>query len=118
MECPARVGSVERVLMSLLLPDHAGGLRSTVNPAPTRQPGWIPRSARAIDAEPLPPEKVIVRDFEVSPSSISDDATLSHRLILAARLTIWRVEPETKWRAIFRSTLPRKAGFSRNSRSR
>jgi hypothetical protein len=70
-----------RALMSLLLPALlAACAQLSLSPQPV-QPTDPAVAAPAIEAEPVPPAKVMVRDFEVSPSSVRENASPLHRLV-------------------------------------
>ena len=69
------------VLMALVLTAVLAGCAGlSIKPQPI-QPSDPALAARAIDAEPVPPTKIVVRDFEVSPSSVRENASPLHRLI-------------------------------------
>ena len=70
----------KRVLMSIILPSVlAACAQLSISPQPV-QPSDPAVAARAIEAEPLPPSMVMVRDFEVSSSSVRENASPLHRL--------------------------------------
>ena len=58
----------------------AGCAGLSIKPQPI-QPSDPVTDARAIEAEPVPPTKIVVRDFEVFPSSVRENASPLHRLI-------------------------------------
>ena len=70
----------KRVLTLLVLPALAGCAQLSIRPQPVQPPNPAV-AARAIEAEPIPPSEVLVRDFGVSPSSVRDNASPLHRLI-------------------------------------
>jgi hypothetical protein len=71
----------KRVLMSVALPAVlAACAQLSVSPQPV-QPSGPAAAAHAIEAEPVPPNSVLVRDFEISPSSVRDNTSPLHRLI-------------------------------------
>jgi hypothetical protein len=71
----------KRVLMSIVLPAVlAACAQLSIRPQPV-QPSDPAVTAHAIEAEPVPPNKVMVSDFEVSPSSVRDNSSPLHRLL-------------------------------------
>src|SRR5215469_9218659 len=65
----------KRAVMTLLLPTLlAACAQLSVNPQRV-QPTDPAIAAHAIDAEAVPPAKVMVRDFEVSPASVRDNTS-------------------------------------------
>jgi len=70
----------KRVLMSLVLPAMlAACAQLSIRPQPV-QPSDPAVAGHAIEAEPFPPTEVVVRDFEVSPSSVRENASPLHHL--------------------------------------
>lgn len=65
------------LVMTAMLMGCAG---LSIKPQPI-QPSDPVIAARAIEAEPVPPTKILVRDFEVSPSSVRENGSPLHRLI-------------------------------------
>jgi Domain of unknown function (DUF4410) len=90
-EWPVRIGTAslsiallrprsKRVLMSLVFPAVlAGCARLSIRPQAIQPSGPV-IAGRAIAAEPLPPTEMIVRDIEVSPSSVRENGSPFHRL--------------------------------------
>jgi hypothetical protein len=70
----------KRVSTLLVLPALAGCAQLSIRPQPVQPPNPAV-AAHAIEAEPIPPSEVLVRDFVVSPSSVRDNASPLHRLI-------------------------------------
>jgi hypothetical protein len=69
------------LLISIVLPVLlAGCAQLSIRPQAV-QPADPAVAADAIQAEPLRPDKLMVRDFNVSPASIRDNASPLHRLI-------------------------------------
>jgi hypothetical protein len=70
----------KRVLMLIVLPVLAACAQLSIRPQPVQPPNPAV-AAHAIEAEPIPPSEILVRDFGVSPSSVRDNASPLHRLI-------------------------------------
>ncbi|MBV8450667.1 MAG: DUF4410 domain-containing protein [Deltaproteobacteria bacterium] len=69
------------MLISIILPAvFAACAQLSISPQPV-QPSDPAVAAHAIEAEPVPPNKVMVRDFEVSPSSVRENSSPLHRFI-------------------------------------
>ena len=72
---------LKQVLTLLVLSGAlAGCAQLSIRPQPIH-PSDSPAAARAIEAEPIPPAEVLVRNFEVSPSAVKENASPLHRLI-------------------------------------
>jgi hypothetical protein len=70
-----------RVLMSLVLPVLvAACAQLSISPQPV-EPSEPAVAAHAIATEPVPPTEIMVRDFDVSPSSVEENSSPLHRLI-------------------------------------
>jgi len=66
--------------MSIILPTVLAACAQLSISPQSVQPSDPAVAARAIEAEPLPPNKVMVHDFEVSSSSVRENSSPLHRL--------------------------------------